>query len=61
MISQRLINQVKEAGTLCTGEYLYTYVKDIHDFIIEVPKSQEKEYGTRFPELINNQVVYVVG
>jgi hypothetical protein len=58
-MSKSLISKVKKAGTLCVGEYFYTYVKDTLDFIIKVPKEQQKTYDFRYPELINNQVVWV--
>lgn len=53
-----MISKVKKAGTLCIGEYIYMYVKDTMDFIIQVPKKQEERYNFRYPELINNQVVW---
>ena len=57
-MSKSLISKVKKAGTLCIGGYIYTYVKDTMDFIIQVPKEQEERYRFGYPELINNQVVW---
>ena len=57
-MSKSLISKVRKAGTLCIGEYIYTYVKDTIDFIIQVPKKQEERYNFRYPELINNQIVW---
>lgn len=58
-MSKNLINKIKKSGTLCVGEYFYTYVKDTLDFIIRIPKQQKKEYSFMYPELINNQIVWV--
>lgn len=57
-MSKSLISKVKKAGTLYVGGYIYTYVKDTMDFIIQVPKEQEERYHFGYPELINNQVVW---